>query len=391
MLRLNDFELRVMFFVMFFILISLVADAQEAGKTEPQTDLPKPATAEDRIDLVFVLDSTGSMGGLIEGAKAKIWSTANSMITLPSKPKIRIGLLTYRDKGDEYVTKIFDLTDDIDKVFADLTSFVAAGGGDLPESVNQALDEAVNEMSWDKTNPRVYKVIFLVGDCPPHMDYHDDIKYPVTCKKAAENGIIINTIQCGMTGGCETIWRDIARKSDGEYACISQTGDVQVVATPFDAEIGKLSIELNKTVLGYGSPKQQVIVSKKLSLAESSHFALNADRAAYNVLEKGKAIQGVGDLVADIDSKKIKLDSIAKDELPEKLKGKSKEEQQKYLSDLSQKREEINKKILEQTKKRAAWLEEEKKKNNNENQNSFDVQLQKIIEKQATKIFNKTN
>ena len=95
-----------------------------------------------------MLDSTGSMGGLIEGAKQKIWSIANSIVAGKPAPEVRIGLVTYRDRGDEYVTKRFDLTADIDTVFENLQSLAADGGGDDPESVNQALDEAVNRLSW---------------------------------------------------------------------------------------------------------------------------------------------------------------------------------------------------------------------------------------------------
>jgi Mg-chelatase subunit ChlD len=372
-----------MFLAVFFIFCS-VAIAQETQKV----DEPKPATAEERIDLVFVLDSTGSMSGLIEGAKAKIWSIANSMITLPSKPKIRIGLLTYRDRGDEYVTKSFDLTDDIDKVFSNLSTFKANGGGDSPESVNQALDEAVNKMSWNKEDKNVYKVIFLVGDCPPHMDYKDDVKYPVTCRKAAENGIMINTVQCGTSGGCEPIWREIAAKSDGEYVCISQTGDVQVIETPFDGEIAKLGEELNKTVVSYGKKSQQLEVSEKVSIARGLSAATKADRIAFNNVS-GAVVQGAGDLVMDVDQKKVTLDSIKEDELPDELKNKTNEEKEKYLTDLSKKRKEINDKITEQTKQRTEWLNEEKKKNGNKDDKSFDAQLQKTIEKQSNKIFNK--
>jgi Mg-chelatase subunit ChlD len=390
MLNLICGKLSLIFLSVTFIMISVVAIAQEAEKVETNPGKQKPITEENRIDLVFVLDSTGSMGGLIEGAKAKIWSIANSMITLPSKPKIRIGLLTYRDRGDEYVTKLFDLTEDIDKTFANLTSFRANGGGDRPESVNQALDEAVNKMSWDKTNPKVYKVIFLVGDCPPHMNYQDDVKYPVTCSKAAENGIMINTIQCGTDSSCEPIWRDIAQKSDGEYIRISQTGDVQVIQTPFDAELAKLTDEINTTVLAYGSKKEKIIVASKMAFSKNADISVQAQRAEFNKNSGGLAIQGAGDLIADIDNSKVKLDSITKDELPDELKDKSKEEQEKYLAELSQKRKEVNEKIADLTKKRMEWLNEEKKKNSNKTDKSFDGQLQKIVEKQSSQIFNRS-
>src|SRR5512137_2135587 len=114
-----------------------LALAASATVASAATTAAAPATPQ--VEVAFVLDSTGSMGGLIEGAKQKIWSIANSVIAEKPTPVVRIGLVSYRDRGDDYVTKRFDLTDDIDMVFRNLQSFQAGGGGDAPESVNQAL------------------------------------------------------------------------------------------------------------------------------------------------------------------------------------------------------------------------------------------------------------
>ena len=92
--------------------------------------------SKPRIEVCFVLDTTGSMGGLIEGAKQKIWSIANEMISAQPTPELKLGLIGYRDRGDEYVVISFSLTDDIDAIYAHLREFQACGGGDGPESVN---------------------------------------------------------------------------------------------------------------------------------------------------------------------------------------------------------------------------------------------------------------
>src|SRR5262249_25234802 len=156
------------------------------------------------------------MGGLIEGAKKKIWSIANGIVASDSKATVRFALVPYRDRGDEYVTKVIDLTDDLDAIFSELQGFKAAGGGDGPESVNPALAGAVKTVSWSATAETV-KFVFLVGDAPPHMDYSDDVKYPATCEAAVRKGLIINTVQCGQMGATRDIWEDIARKSEGSY------------------------------------------------------------------------------------------------------------------------------------------------------------------------------
>ena len=82
-----------------------------------------------KIDVVFVLDTTGSMGGLIKTAKEKIWAIASTMASAQPTPELRIGLVAYRDRGDAYVTRVVDLSDDLDSVYATLMDFQADGGG----------------------------------------------------------------------------------------------------------------------------------------------------------------------------------------------------------------------------------------------------------------------
>src|SRR4029079_18150592 len=117
---------------------------------------------------------------------------------------------------------------------------------DTPESVNQALNEAVTKISWSK-DPNVLKLIFLVGDAPPHMDYPDDVKYPETIKLAKAAGITIITVQCGTFAGTTTAWQDIAALSGGVFVQIDQTGGMTPTTTPGDAELSRAGAELRKT------------------------------------------------------------------------------------------------------------------------------------------------
>ena len=133
------------------------------------------AMAKPVVEVAFVLDTTGSMGGLIEGAKRKIWSIASAIVDSNPDADIRMGLIAYRDIGDDYVTKKVELTRDIQDLYANLLELKARGGGDWPESVNEALDVAVNKMQWTQ-GPDNTRIVFLVGDAPPHMDYAQDTK-----------------------------------------------------------------------------------------------------------------------------------------------------------------------------------------------------------------------
>lgn len=363
---------------------SIFAAATLMGSLAMAAEAAKP-----RIEAVFVLDSTGSMGGLIEGAKQKIWSMANDMISRKPAPEIRIGLVTYRDKGDQYVTKSFDLSDDIDSVYTNLRSFKSDGGGDGPESVNQALDDAVNKINWSK-DKGVLRVIFLVGDFPPHMDYQDDVKYHVTCQQAMKKDLIINTIQCGNVAETTPVWQEIARLSEGQYVQLSQTGDMVAITTPYDGEMAKLNAEMNKTVIAYGDRRQREAVAGKVAMSSAvatSAPAAAADRAAFNSKDSGKAVQGRGDLVNDLWDGSAKLEGLKDEELPEPMRKMNDQERKAYVEKQSAERDKLNKQVAQLAKQREEYISAEKKKQAaaGDGKDSFDATVGKIIETQAEK------
>jgi len=182
----------------------------------PSFFLTTPAAARPVVEVAFVLDTTGSMGPLIEGAKRKIWSIATAIIDCSPDADIRMGLVAYRDIGDVYVTKKFDLTTDIQGLYGDLLQLRAQGGGDWPESVNEALWVATTKMSWSYGH-NTTRIMFLVGDAPPHMDYPQDTKYPEVMRLARQKGITVNAVQAGNARDTERVWREIAQRGNGEY------------------------------------------------------------------------------------------------------------------------------------------------------------------------------
>lgn len=379
------------------LVLAAVAAAQKApekapdkgqGKPSATTAAVKPVSAvapadgRPRIDVVFVLDTTGSMGGLIEGAKAKIWSIANQMITAKPTPRLRIGLVAYRDRGDDYVTKRFDLSDDIDTVYGHLQGFQAGGGGDTPESVNQALHEAVTLMSWSPGRDAL-KIVFLVGDAPPHMDYTDDVKYQATCQAAVKKDLIVNTVQCGGIGSTTPVWKEIAGLSEGSYVAIAQTGNMQVVSTPMDEELSRLNREIGTTIVAYGSERERGAVMAKQAVAEAAPAAASADRLAYNAATS-KVVQGGGDLVDDLKEGRAKLNELKKDELPAELKDKTPEQQKAYLAQQETKRTQLQAQVADLVKKRQAYVDAEMKKAAAEGKGSaFDVEVAKTLKEQA--------
>ena len=267
-----------------------------------------------RVEVAFVLDTTGSMGGLIQAAKEKIWSIASNLASAQPAPEIRMGLVAYRDRGDAYVTRVIDLSEDLDSVYAKLMDFQAQGGGDGPESVNQALHEAVHQLSWSQ-DPQTYRVIFLVGDAPPHMDYPNDVPYPQTLTIAAEKGIAVNTIQCGQNPRTTPAWERIAQLGQGRYFQVEQAGSAVAIATPFDKQLAELSAKLDETRLYYGSDEEKAAQQRKVDASEKLHASASVEsrarRAAFNASKSGQAnLLGKHELVDDVASGRVDLSSI---------------------------------------------------------------------------------
>lgn len=339
------------------------------------------------VEVMFVLDTTGSMGGLIAAAKEKIWSIANTLATADPAPKIKMGLVGYRDRGDTYVTTLTPLSDDLDAVYVNLMKFRADGGGDTPESVNQALYEAVTRTDWS-ASCSVYRVIFLVGDAPPQMHYQDDVKYARSCRKAAEKGIIINTIQCGNMAETKPVWQEIARLGRGDYFNVAQSGSAVLYDTPYDTKIAELSRDLDGTRIFYGTADDFRKIKSREEAAdaiyESAKPSAVAKRTIFNTKAAGaKNFTGSQELVQAVDSGDIKLGDLPKDQLPPELQNLSLDALEKHVKTKSAKRKQLQSEIEKLAQKRQAFIEAKVKEEGEKGTNSLDAQIYKCIQSQA--------
>jgi len=347
-----------------------------------------PRRAKNRVEAVFVLDTTGSMSGMINAAKEKIWSIATSMASAEGAAEVKIGLVAYRDRGDDYVTRVLDLSNDLDTMYAHLMDFKAAGGGDGPESVNKALNDAVDNMSWSQDR-RVYKVVFLVGDAPSHMDYKDEIQYPEIIKKAHTRGIVFNTIQSGKNSVAKAQWQRIANLGQGNYFQVGQSGNTVAIKTPFDRKMAALSKKLDDTRIYYGTEVERKRQQKKVRAAEKLHVtastASQARRAEFNIHKSGKANRlGKNELVDDISSGRIKLSDIDKDKLPAEMRPMPVVQQRKLIEKQSKLRDDLIIEIKELSTMRKNYIKK-KIKGTELEADSLDKKVYKSIREQAGK------
>lgn len=326
-------------------------EAAPLATPAPAVALRDPAAARPRIEVVFVLDTTGSMAGLLEGAKQKIWAIANRLASGEPRPELRVGLVAYRDLQDEYVTKRFDFSADMDAVYAELLAYEAGGGGDTPEHVGRGLDEALNHMQWSRDQDTL-RLVFLVGDAPPHDDYQDAPSTAALAHLAAQRGILINTVQCGAADETEAAWRRIAAAAGGEFTRIAQDGGVVTVATPFDERLARLNGELAATVLAWGDAEAKYSSQVKLGNRASMSASNAAEAASYSA--KASRMNDE-DLLGALDGGKALAD-IPHDQLPEVLQGLSTDAQQRHIDDTRRARDRVNAAIRAVSAERDAYL-----------------------------------
>ena len=340
-----------------------------------------------RLEMVFVLDTTGSMGGLIDGAKQRIWGIVNEVMQ-ESHTSVRIGLVAYRDREDQYVTQVLPLTADLDKVYTTLMNYEAQGGGDEAEDVRTALAEAVYKVSWSPAAADVAQVIFLVGDAPPHDDYPNTADTLTTAATAVSKGIVVNTVQCGSSGETSRAWRAIAKSGNGEYFAIADNGGVPTTSTPYDEQLGDLANRLGSTFMAYGygegilGKERRAAVAREAAEAEGRIIyampSAKAERALNKVISKDAYI---GDLLQSIENGSVKLESINPTELPEELQALDPAQRAAEVERRLAERREIRARIIDLSKQREAFMDAERKKQNNKEE-GFDTVVSKTVKAQ---------
>jgi hypothetical protein len=338
----------------------------------------KTAGPPPRVDVAFVLDTTGSMGGLIEGAKRRIWSIARRIGEGRPRPDLRLALVAYRDRGDAYVTQVHDLTGDMDAVYRDLMSFQADGGGDGPEHVSAALAAAVHHVSWSQ-GPGL-KVIFLVGDAPPHVDYQDGFDYRRHAREAAARGIVVETVQCGQDAATAAVWREIAGLAAGHYARIDAQGGMPVRVTPVDEELARLNGELSATVVAGGTAREQASAATRLAARKAMPAPMAVEAAGYYADSGRLADKDLVDLPRA--EQKKELDALrGAGAAPTELLGKTDAEALDFLRAQKERRAALQGRIRDLQVRRDAFLKQDAP-----SQDGFDEQVVQALRDRAAAI-----
>ena len=211
------------------------APSQETFDEAAWKDEPHPDGDAPRIDIAFCLDATGSMEKLIEAAKSRIKGIYKEIEAGQPRPSVRFAAVAYRDKGDEFVSRLYGFTTDPSKAERALGNIKATGGGDTPEHVVEGLRRAVNALGWDPSAK--LRFLFLLGDAPPHLDYGAESDVAPVLKAAKEKNIIIGAVVYGdsMSPEGKAFWKKVADETGGPSEGVALKGEMTLESMLLEA------------------------------------------------------------------------------------------------------------------------------------------------------------
>ena len=334
-------------------------------------------TAPRTVDLAICLDTSGSMTGLIHAARTRIWSIVNELALAKPSPRLRVALIAYGTPGygaeNGFVTVLTDFTEDLDAVSGKLFA-LGTDGGD--EFVGRAIRKALT-LSWTERDG--LKLIVVAGN--ESADQDREVPFRDQCKAAIGKGVMVNAIYCGDRNHADAEgYREVARLSDGQYAAIDQNNNVDI-ASPLDERIAALNVALNATYLPLANGGAAGAEKQEAADADAAKAGALAQRAQAKCATQYWNCWCVVDL---LDRGDLKLDEIAEKDLPEALRGKTREEQVRIIDGKRAERKKVQEQILDLSKQRADWVAAELKKQAISDENSFDAAMRRSIREQAT-------
>ena len=205
-----------------FTVGEVTASAAPGGSAALNLSTPGgPAQGAVALDVLFLLDATGSMGDEIDRLKTTIDQVAKRVAAFETRPDVRFAFTLYRDEGDLFVSTTFDFTGDIDVFRTALLDVVADGGGDYPEAVEEGLAAALAEPAW-RDPASTLQLIFLVGDAPPRLDRQVPVPYPDALVDAVARGIKVIPIASSESDDqAEAVFRQIALATGARFVFLS--------------------------------------------------------------------------------------------------------------------------------------------------------------------------
>lgn len=369
----------------FFMLLAITCNANgPKNQSTAQIITPKvEKPAKQYVRIALLLDTSNSMDGLINQAKAQLWDIVNEFTHAKcgndTRPLLQIALYEYGNDNlsvnEGYIRQVLGFSDDLDEISEKLFSLTTNGG---EEYCGEVIHTSLKQLDWGK-NADDLKMIFIAGNEPFTQG---KLNYEDAATNAKEKGIIVNTIFCGnYEQGISTMWKNGATLTGGEYMAIDHNRQVVHIDTPYDDVIIKLNSKLNNTYISYGSLgyEKKALQSAQDSNAAELEEAVVVQRAVSKSSRLYKNTQW--DLVDAVEDDEAVITRLKEKDLPKELHGKSEGEIKAYVTEKKAEREKIQKEIQELNAKREVYIAENQKEDKGELENA----LLSAIKAQASK------
>lgn len=312
---------------------------------------------QPRIQIAILLDTSSSMDGLIDQAKAKLWKIVNHLATTKKKgqiPQLEVALFEFGKSTlkprDGFIKMLVPLTEDLDAISEALFQLKTQGGD---EYCGEVISKATKNLAWSQRS-QDYRAIFIAGN---ESFLQGEVPARESCIKAIGKGIIVNTIFCGPESqGIQLNWKDGADLADGRFMVINQDQTLVSIKAPQDTALLELGQKLNKTYIAYG--KDGGAMKKRQEAQDKNASAMSAEVAVQRVMaKKAKAYKTTKwDMVAAMEEDETMLDSVEEESLPEEMQKMTKEEKKAYVAEKTKERNDIKAQIDKLQKERAKWV-----------------------------------
>ncbi len=313
------------------------------------------------VDLVIALDVSGSMSGLLNSARQRLWDIVNDLGSASPQPDLRVAVISFGSPSypaeQGFVRLDQPFTRDLDRVNQTLFAFQTNGGD---EYVARAIDTAVRQLDWSH-DADALRMLFVAGNEGAHQD--PKISVETAVRAALDKDIVVNTIYCGGPLDSDASgWASVATLSEGVFASIDQSAAaVANVATPVDEALLSLNQQLNETYVAFGTAGEQG--RKNQEAQDANAYGMSAPAAASRVAAKAGSLYraeswDLVDAVADGKS----LAEVPEAELPEPMQDMSLEQRADYLEEKQHQRARLKEEITALNRQRQQFIAEEKTK-----------------------------
>jgi len=314
------------------------------------------SSGEALVQVALLLDTSGSMKGLVDQARCQLWNVVSDLATAQRDGKpIRLQIAVYQF-GTEDVSKkqgclrqIIPFTETLDDVSAGLFRLTVAGGD---EYCGEAVGAALDDLDWS-SEPSVYKAIFIAGN---ESFYQGERTFGSLLPELNAQSILVNTIYCGSKYKNDEEWRLASQAAEGRFTKIDHNHKLPDISTPYDQKMRELNSEMNETFVWYGS-------RAKKAAENQARQDRNADRMSDHAFASRMSAK-IGHLYHHIEHDlidgtlhgKIRLETMPEELMPESLRSMTPKERQEYLSAMISLRQSVRRRMAEVIAKRHRFL-----------------------------------